>query len=190
MKIEAGKYYRTRDGRKVGPMVSGPRHSVWPWRIISDDCRDAWNDEGSWTGDASCEHDEDLISEWLTPHQQRTADMIKVMQAYVDGGNIQVASALLETGYMSASEPCWDWKAYDYRIAPATTPDTIDWSHVAPEFKWMARDSEGQCWLYHTEPKSECCSWYSMDDVTPADSFSSYHRGTCDWKDSLVKRPE
>jgi hypothetical protein len=120
---------------------------------------------------------------------ERTKRMIEVMQAYVDGERVEIKYEGGRWWHQYVEADGWNWSQFNYRIAPAATPDTIDWSHVAPEFKWMARDSEGQCWLYHTEPKSECCSWYSMDDVTPADSFTSYRRGTCGWKDSLVIRP-
>lgn len=185
MKIEAGKFYKTRDGLKVGPMEAfGPK----------DRYREEMGDGRYWFQDGNAGHqaeNDDLISEWrdLTPHKQLTAEMIKVMQAYVDGEEVEL---MFDGGkvWHKDDEPLWDWRGgRKYRIAPAATPDTINWDHVAPEFKWMARDSAGQCWLYHTEPKSECCSWYSMDGVTPADSFTSYRRGTCDWKDSLVKRP-
>lgn len=58
LKIEAGKYYKTRDGRKVGPMyvINDP---YWPWA-----CSDfSYRDDGTW--DADMEQDEqDLIEEW------------------------------------------------------------------------------------------------------------------------------
>lgn len=188
MKIESGKYYRTRDGRKVGPMINEGWSDGEPW--TADNSNRYYTDNGTRVIDAG--ESDDIISEWpsetLTPHQQRTADMIKVMQAYVDGADIQVRSAFRETGYMSASQPCWDFTSYDYRIAPADTPDTIDWSHVAPEFKWMARNSNGTAFLHEREPRILPANrWTSMASARV--SHNSYHRGTCDWKDSLVKRP-
>jgi hypothetical protein len=64
MKIEAGKYYRTRGGRIIGPM----RHVVYRaekwkfWALGFNHGAPCWTDEGRW-----CEfddiHDMDLISE-------------------------------------------------------------------------------------------------------------------------------
>lgn len=68
MKIEEGKYYRTRDGRKVGPVIEGQkpykdgRHAHWPFRFEI-----FWykSDGFSCPGEAQLHNDnDDLISEW------------------------------------------------------------------------------------------------------------------------------
>ena len=190
MKIEAGKFYRTRDGRKVLVSVNRPGERDVSYPFFHDNGEDLYH--ALTASGKSCvqDSDSDLVSEWLseslTPHQKRTADMIKVMQAYVDGEEVEFSYD--GENWQKIEEPSFS-RGVKYRIAPAATPDTIDWSHVAPEFKWMARDSEGQCWLYLSQPKVGSGFWYSPDDATPADSFTSYRRGTCDWKGSLVKRP-
>ena len=46
---------------------------------------------------------------------------------------------------------------------------------------------------YMLEPyvASDASAWYAQsDEVVEADGFASYTKGTCDWKDSLIKRPE
>ena len=63
MKIEAGKYYKTRDGRKVGPMKSW---SLGVWHFNSQDSPQS---EGLWLDDGTAkypgaEDSPDLISEW------------------------------------------------------------------------------------------------------------------------------
>lgn len=108
-------------------------------------------------------------------HIERTKRMIEVMQAYVDGEEIHA-----EDGYVP--NPLWNWVRWDYRIAK--TPDQINWDHVAPEFVAMERDSDGGTYLYTKNPKIS--SFYSR---VSANGFSSYKRGTVDWKDSLVIRP-
>lgn len=77
-----------------------------------------------------------------------------------------------------------------YRIKPSKP--SIDWSHVDPRLKWLARDADGQTYLYEDMPElvAACfdgsdCDWVYVNDV-----FASYKPGTCDWRDSLVKRPE
>lgn len=113
-------------------------------------------------------------------HIERTKRMIEVMQAYVDGEKI-------ETCYGIVDNPNWEWDYTDrYRIAK--TPDTINWGHVAPEFKYMARDMHGRALLYQNKPRMLETVWVGHPN-TFADYFSSYRKGTVDWKDSLVIRP-
>jgi len=63
MKIEAGKYYRTRDGRKVGSMAYMPegRHSEFPW---VDPEGNAWKANGQFSLFDDGESVHDLIAEW------------------------------------------------------------------------------------------------------------------------------
>lgn len=77
-----------------------------------------------------------------------------------------------------------------YRVKPAALiPDSIDWSHVAPELKWMARDADGSAYLFPEEPKFFGSMW-TGNDFREVAAFASYRRGTVDWRDSLVRRPE
>ena len=46
-----------------------------------------------------------------------TADCIKVMQAYVEGKQIQYAESEMEN-WTDIESPDWDWDVYDYRIKP------------------------------------------------------------------------
>lgn len=69
MKIEAGKYYKTRDGRKVGPITKGQepykdgRPAPWPFRFGIFWYR---SDGFSCPGEAQLHNDDDdLISEWV-----------------------------------------------------------------------------------------------------------------------------
>jgi len=74
---------------------------------------------------------------------------------------------------------------------PKTKP-SIDWSHVAPQYKWLAQDEDGDAWFYDEPPRVLGDSWsVSFNPVVLfANGFASYAAGDCDWKDSLVKRPE
>jgi hypothetical protein len=65
MKIEAGKFYRTRDGRKVGPMEVS-RDATYPWKARAND---GWR---SFTGSGlfllhAYPSALDLIAEWVDP---------------------------------------------------------------------------------------------------------------------------
>lgn len=80
---------------------------------------------------------------------------------------------------------------YPVEIIKKVTKPSIDWNHVHNKFKWVAQDSEGGCWLYEDKPVEGEGEWKcSSGDCTPAEGFISLIPGTCDWKDSLVARPE
>lgn len=50
MRIEAGKYYRTRGGQVFGPMVrDDDPHVVYPWRVSLTSEFFNWTEEGLWT---------------------------------------------------------------------------------------------------------------------------------------------
>jgi len=61
LKIEAGKFYRTRDGRKVGTMLFEEFGDGEPWHT-SDTCR-WWSDDGTRCDGSNGESD-DIIAEW------------------------------------------------------------------------------------------------------------------------------
>ena len=69
MKIENGKYYRTRDGQNVGPMNVPPKLERWSRLVIADgpigsaaSGLDGWYEGGKYLNDE--DHDLDLIAEW------------------------------------------------------------------------------------------------------------------------------
>jgi hypothetical protein len=60
MKIEVGKYYRTRDGRKVGPMDG----RCFKWVVGSGSGVDPeWNNDGT-CREGFTTYDDELIAEW------------------------------------------------------------------------------------------------------------------------------
>ena len=82
---------------------------------------------------------------------------------------------------------------YPIEIVKKVTKPSIDWDHVAPKYKYLSEDSDGIAFLYDGEPyvATDASAWYAQsDEVLEADGFASYTKGTCDWKDSLIKRPD
>lgn len=59
MKIEAGKFYKTRDGQKMGPISRTTAEDEF-FRWSNGDY--TWSDEGAHCGNDGC--DLDLIAEW------------------------------------------------------------------------------------------------------------------------------
>ena len=74
--------------------------------------------------------------------------------------------------------------------ATTTTKPSIDWNHVSPEYNYLAQDSNGQGYLCGKNPSRHIFAWVMNSPYTRATTFTSYVPGTCDWQDSLVKRPD
>ena len=79
---------------------------------------------------------------------------------------------------------------YPIEITKAVTKPSIDWSHVSSEFNYLVQDSDGEGYLCGEEPACVESGWGSESHYVSAGAFTSYEPGTCDWRDSLVKRPE
>lgn len=124
-----------------------------------------------------------------------TEEKIKVMQAYVDGHPIEYAFNSPNANFRAfemGCTPSWNWSTYQYRIA--LTEDSINWDDVSDEYLFMARDEDGDAWLYTTRPRINAIrgDWTTNDPYLQpviASAFKSYKRGTVGWRDSLVKRP-
>ena len=65
---------------------------------------------------------------------------------------------------------------------------SIDWSHVSSEFNYLIQDSDGAGYLCSKKPARVEGGWNVESHYVSANPFTSYVPGTCDWRDSLVKR--
>ena len=79
---------------------------------------------------------------------------------------------------------------YPIEIVKAVTKPSIDWSHVSPEYNYLAQDEDGQGYLCGKKPHRRNSAWCMETPYILATTFTSYEPGSCDWKVSLVKRPE
>ena len=76
-------------------------------------------------------------------------------------------------------------------VIKSVTKPMIDWNHVNENFRYLVMDECGQHWLTTncptilTTPERWICSGVAQS----AGQFASLIPGTCNWKDSLVKRP-
>ena len=78
---------------------------------------------------------------------------------------------------------------YPVEITKAATKPSIDWGHVSEEFQYLAMDADGECYIYSDKPRQGERQWISSLRLAFATHFASFVPGTCDWTDSLVKRP-
>lgn len=114
MKIEEGKIYKTRDGRKIGPMQDNWCDSdVWPFVEIADFPGMYWRRNGECCqGNISNMRPElDIVSEWAADGPIRTRREI-VPGVY---GNIDVRKVCDDGAYITAN-PC-KWTAEELREA-------------------------------------------------------------------------
>jgi hypothetical protein len=148
MKIEEGKYYKTRDGRKVGPMVRS-NGITYVWR---DSEPYYYTEIGALF--AFKTSDRDIIEEWrdtidvytiptmpfglLTPEQQKALRDLP-------SGEVEWYS---HDDWVVRQNPAFG-KTDTYRAKPkpALVPDTVPWDAIAPEWVKYKRFNNGECWL-------------------------------------------
>jgi hypothetical protein len=119
---------------------------------------------------------------------------ISVMQAYLDGKHIETATK---------GEQDWDspiennvsfdfWGHLEYRVA--IEKPSINWDHVSKDYNYLATDKDGRSYLFKNKNKPNLLlsqgSWMGTpNSASDAEGLSSFKKGDCDWKDSLVSRP-
>lgn len=108
-------------------------------------------------------------------------------RAFSDGETIFVCmttegnkTTIVQTGYDIISE----W----------TDKPIVDWSLYPSWAKFLAHDDDGIAWIYSHRPDLEQRWWsvnegeeYAVCSICPPEHTPKL---TCDWKDSLVERPE
>lgn len=120
---------------------------------------------------------------------------IQVMQAFLDGEEIEFNPCRsLGWTLWGLGQPNWNWGEHSYRIKPKEELKlSIDWSQVADEYRYLALDACGNCYLYERLPIIGGGRWGTErgGSVCTAFAFSSLviPEGI-NWKESLVERPK
>ena len=137
MKIEDGKYYRTRDGRKVGPMVEEyPRWSDWPFEVRNQD-GDYPISVCLWKDDGACDEGSqyDLVAEWTDTQSTTSTPSTKKLWCHMtpeEKGALllahhegKVIQALVGGAWMKvAKQPPWSTRCA-YRVKPEPTVEMV-----------------------------------------------------------------
>lgn len=82
-----------------------------------------------------------------------TADKIKVMQAYLEGEEIEFRRN--DEGEWKTGEPAWNWVSCNYRVKERDYSLDILWELIEDEWKWAAMDGNGRVFIYTEKPKSK-----------------------------------
>ncbi|WP_063750542.1 hypothetical protein [Paraburkholderia bannensis] len=91
--------------------------------------------------------------------------------------------------------PSWEGELC-YRVLPKPEElvlPSIDWSHVAAEYRWLVQDGSGSAYLSPKEPAvfdAQGGGWAAFWLVKDATHFSSFKPGKGDWRKLIVQRPE
>lgn len=120
-----------------------------------------------------------------------TQEKIAIMQAFVDGKEIEFKTKNREVSWSISYDPKWDWIDFDYRIKPEPppTPMNIPWEFIKPEYKWAAKDENGNICLYTERPRIDGNMWRGWFPTQLYNKAFIIDPGTVRWKDSLQERP-
>lgn len=126
--------------------------------------------------------------------EMNTKEKIAVMQAWLDGEKIEVASCRDGIWRELEGLPDWNWRSNVYRIKPEEIiKPSIEWDHVAEYFNFLATDHAEIPFLYEYKPvwsPTLKCWTVSRGEYIPARYFQSFKQGVnCPPKNSLVERP-
>lgn len=91
--------------------------------------------------------------------REETKEAIRVMQAFVDGKEVEARKLLAGSDWTPAGLPSWDWLCSTYRIKPTTKlrPWTAD---EVPLGAWMrTKGLEGRCIIVATEHSDDRSYW-------------------------------
>ena len=72
------------------------------------------------------------------------------------------------------------------------SPITVDWSHLATKWIYIAKDEDGSVYAYTSKPILRGNIWNNeVDESCELDHeiLASLSPGMIDWRDSLIKRP-
>ena len=120
-------------------------------------------------------------------HQEAGVDY-PVVVLFKSNGDVNVVPYTADGKYHEAGSVTLF--PYPVEIVKAITKPSIDWSHVSENFQYLAMDADGEFYLYPDKPQQGELQWLSRQRLAAATHFASFVPGTCDWKDSLVKRPD
>ena len=100
--------------------------------------------------------------------------------------------SMIKRRWIDWRNPFWEFTS-TYRAKPAPLmQDPVPWGQIPKGMDWAARDASGAAFTYADAPVAGNSEWCSTGGTFARidNCHVGYQRGTCDWKDSLQRRPE
>lgn len=80
-----------------------------------------------------------------------------------------------------------------YRVKPLKPSPKLDipWHLFKHEWKWAAKDEDGEIYIFTSEPECDYSTWCSSGNNSKINSINHNFEpdGEVDWKQSLIERP-
>ena len=110
--------------------------------------------------------------------------------AWCNGRAIQFKEHHSHVWSYVTTSPTWH-PDYYYRAKPDPI-NTIDWSLIHPDYNHLAKDDNGEWWLYIDTPRPERNRWEGNTRIRrfPLDAITFFNPKEVDWKKSLISRPD
>lgn len=138
--IRAGHYYRTRDGRKVGPMErnSGKYDPQYGFTVNHDfnpNYGKAWRADGSFSPDEDKDHPADLIAEWVdepavAEPKFKVGDRVHYKDEICEGIGVITEPNGDDDWFVEVEEHDREWAPFDNMTTRVF--DSVDLRLVAP----------------------------------------------------------
>lgn len=117
-----------------------------------------------------------------------TEDKIKVMQAFLEGEEIEARAG--ESDWHHIEDPSWNWASMEYRIKEKNYSLDIPWDLIKDKWRWAAMDGDGEIFLYTEMPSPATYGW-----VCPKGYYFNCHLkiskpDTKYWRRTLTERPK
>ena len=116
-----------------------------------------------------------------------TEDKIKVMQAFLEGEEIEARVGYED--WWTIADPTWNWASMEYRIKEKDYSLDIPWEFIDDKWKWTAMDDDGLVYIYTEKPLLESDGWWYQSSqhaplplkIKPDVKF---------WDKTLTERPQ
>lgn len=127
----------------------------------------------------------------LIPQNAEQEHMVQILLAIMQG--LYVEEYNDDNRFWKPSDSNCIFLNTEYRIAPKPTPLITRemWAMIAPEWKWVAMDRDGEVYFYSDEPliSANGFSWTNCGGDY-CDSVLAINTDSINWERSLTERPE
>lgn len=110
----------------------------------------------------------------MTEHLQEIEDRLQALEVWAWGGRSNVPQTVLNE---------------IERQNPPIITDSIDWDAVSSDWCFLARNKNGEAFLYDCKPLLASNGWVMRGRKVRCECFSSYRPGNLLWDGSLIVRP-